>query len=82
MEMLKSVMIFKFFLFLFLFLFFYSFLLPRELARGSETRIYSHKVRMYVRGGSRSGMSCEMSFITYVHPTQGHRYRPYVRHTV
>ena len=39
-------------------------LLPSALARGSESRIYSHKVRMYVRGGSRSGMSRGMSLHT------------------
>jgi len=42
--------------------------LPSALARGSESRIYSHKVRMYVhayvRGGSRSRMSCRMSLHT------------------
>ena len=32
-------------------------LLPSALALGPESRIYSHKVRTYVRGGSRSGMS-------------------------
>jgi len=32
-----------------------------NLVRGSESGIYSHKVRMYVRGGSRSGMSRGMS---------------------
>jgi len=37
---------------------------------------------MYVRGGLRSGMSHGMALITYMHPTQGHRHRPYVRHTV
>ena len=31
--------------------------LPSALALGPESRIYSHKVRTYVRGGSRSGMS-------------------------
>ena len=34
-----------------------SLLLLSALVRGSELRIYSHKVCMYVRGGSRSGMS-------------------------
>jgi len=45
--------------------------LPSALARGSELRIYSHQVRMYVRacvrtwrGGSRSGMSRGMSLHT------------------
>jgi len=42
--------------------------LPSALVRGSESRIYSHKVRMYVRayvrGGSRSGMSRRMSLHT------------------
>ena len=31
-------------------------LLPSALAQGSESRIYSHKVCMYVCGGSHSGM--------------------------
>ena len=35
-------------------------LLLKALARGPELRIYSHKVRMYVSGMSRSGMSQEM----------------------
>jgi len=34
-----------------------SYLLPSALTRGSESRIYSHKVCMYICGGSRSGMS-------------------------
>jgi len=51
------------------------------LARGSEARIYSHKVCMYVRGGSRSGMSCGMSLHTGI-PYVGTRYGPYVHHTV
>jgi len=53
-------------------------LLPSALARGSESRIYSHKVRTYVRGGSRSGMSRRMS----LHTTDlaGHM-QGYVRHT-
>jgi len=38
--------------------------LPSTLARGSESRSYSHKVRMYVRVGSRSGMSRGMSLHT------------------
>ena len=55
-------------------------LLPSALARGSESGIYSHKVRTYVRGGSRSGMSRGMSLHTGY--TIGTRYGPYVRHTV
>jgi len=45
--------------------------LPSALARGSESRIYSHKVRMYVRtyvrGGSSSGMSRGMLLHTIGH---------------
>ena len=43
-------------------------LLPSALARGSESRVYSHKVRVYirayVRGGSCSGMSRGISLHT------------------
>ena len=35
-----------------------------EHIRGCEWRIYSHKVHMYIRGGSRSGMSHRMSLHT------------------
>ena len=35
-----------------------------------------------IRGWSCSGMSRGMLLITYMHPTQSHRYRPYMRHTV
>jgi len=55
-----------------------SCLLLSAFAWGSESRIYSHQVRMYVHGGSHSGMS---------HGTlhtigTRYRYRPHVRHTV
>ena len=56
--------------------------LPSALARGSELRIYSHKVRMYVRIWWVTLRNVTRNVVAYMHPTQGHRYRPYVRHTV
>ena len=55
-------------------------LLPSALARGSESRIYSHKVRIYVSGGSRSAMSRGMSLHTGSGYTIGTRHGPYPIH--
>ena len=45
-----------------------QFSLPSALAQGFELRIYSQKVCMYIRNGSRSGMSCGMSLHTCALP--------------
>ena len=56
--------------------------LPSALVRGSELRIYSHKVHVYIHtyicGGSLSGMSRGMSLHTCALPRAIGRYEPYV----
>jgi len=57
-------------------------LLPSALAWGSESRIYSHKVRMYVHTCVCTWWVTLRNVTRNVVTYHRHRYRPYVRHTV